>query len=191
MQKRGGYGNMGGASGRSNRSDVPKQYPKSANFARLPTGLEVAHDEAGAPHSARAAVKSWSSTGGVREATFKKKPPSNAKLDGNSAVGFAVILQQAERPYSLSSLSDTDDAEDPSVALLMEELILKVEEDGMRTGPANSILPLATAQVRSSSRPPLSEPTVEDSSRPSEMGEVQTTPKPRTLDPDPDPTPKP
>lgn len=124
--KRGGYGGLGQSKATGEgpaAADKKKVFPKSANFARMPTGLEVEEDEKEAPQSARAAVRSWSASGGMREATFKKK-----HAPANKAVGFGIILQAAERPYSLSSLNDADDEDEGVVvAALMEELIIQVE----------------------------------------------------------------
>lgn len=73
--KRGGYGKM--SSDRDENQRVKKIYPKSANFQRQETGLELDDgDMKEAPQSARAAMRSWSASGGEREATFKKRPPS-------------------------------------------------------------------------------------------------------------------
>ena len=130
---RGGYGNLKRGGAAAPPAAQPKAFPKSANFARMPTGLEVDdEDRMPTPQSARAAVRSWSSTGGMREATFKKKrPPSNGAFGG----GGLSILAQAQKPYSQSSLTSADEEaadsdEEFSVAMLVEELILRVENEG-------------------------------------------------------------
>ena len=109
----------------------PRSYPKSANFA-LPK-VEPEEDEEERPQSARAAIRSWSESGGAREATFKKRPPSDGKLEQQRrAVGFASVLQAAEAP-----MDDADGA--GTVALWLEQLILKVEEeDALARGGSNS-----------------------------------------------------
>ena len=141
LKKSGGYGKLSAGAGPSASGSASpptasaKVYPKSANFTRMATGLEV-EDLDEAPRSARAAVRSWSASGGNRDATFKKKSTSkmsSANLDraGNpkSAVGFAVIIAAAERPYSNSSFPDEIEEDGSTVALLLEELIIRLESD--------------------------------------------------------------
>ena len=74
----------------------PRSSPKSANFALAK--VEPEEDEEERPQSARAAIRSWSESGGAREATFKKRPPSDGKLgEQRRAVGFASVLQAARQ----------------------------------------------------------------------------------------------
>ena len=126
----GGGGSGGGCSGGGGSSSsngllvappLKKALPKSANFARQLTGLEVNDDEDERPQSARAAVRSWSDSGGMRDATFRKKSGHRTP----SSVGFATVLAAADLPWR--HLDPTGDDEDAggAVALLMEELILQ------------------------------------------------------------------
>jgi hypothetical protein len=103
--QRGGYGTLNRSVDGARPGAAPdRQYPKSANFA-LPVPEPMA-DEVEAPHSARAGTKSWSSTGGLREATFKKRPlPRDDGGGSGSALGFASVLQASEASEVASGLS--------------------------------------------------------------------------------------
>jgi hypothetical protein len=156
----GGYGNLkrggggGGGYGKlaNNKAPevnkAPKVYPKSANFARMPTGLELEEGDVDTqPQSARAAVRSWSATGGMREATFKKRPASREFSDKrrpNSAVGFASILNLADQ------MAVDDPNEDVSVAMIVEELIVQVENEGagMRPWAEASVASLSVGRLQ-------------------------------------------
>ena len=121
----GGGGSGGGGSSSSNgllvAPPLKKALPKSANFARQLTGLAVKDDEDERPQSARAAVRSWSDSGGMRDATFRKKSGHRTP----SSVGFATVLAAADLPWRhLDPAGDDEDA-GGAVALLMEELILQ------------------------------------------------------------------
>ena len=125
---------------------APRVYPKSANFAIAADGTRDSRrtgdfdvdEEQEAPQSARAAVRSWSASGGTREATFKRRPASHGKFgnDGGgnvaSAVGFAVILNAADNTLRTRSRGSFDEEEDDDqdasvVALWLEQLIVKLE----------------------------------------------------------------
>lgn len=94
------------------RLDRQASRPKSlATFGRVTNDLEV-HDEGEEQaQSARAATRSWSYTGGTRDASFKKKPklpfsdadtnPVQPKPQNQRAVGFASVL-------SLSGWAESD-----------------------------------------------------------------------------------
>lgn len=105
----GRYGNLKKAGGPSEGLTGLKAHvaPKSANFAVQKRESEFEQEDTDVPQSARAAVGSWSASGGTREASFKKRPPSSGTLsESQSAMGFAVVLQAADgaRPLSLASL---------------------------------------------------------------------------------------
>lgn len=134
----GGYGNMkkkaAGASGGA--TPATKAYPKSANFALGSAAGDKDEDQpADGSQSARASVRSWSATGGMREATFKKRCNSCSAAERQHAVGFAVVLQAAEHGSRPSSCASLDGAEPPpdstrhdsAVALWLEQLIVKLE----------------------------------------------------------------
>ena len=121
----GGGGGGGGGSSSSNgllvALPLKKALPKSANFARQLTGLEVDDDEDERPQSARAAVRSWSDSGGMRDATFRKKSGRRTP----SSVGFATVLAAADQPWHHLGPAGDDEDTGGAVALLMEELILQ------------------------------------------------------------------
>ena len=104
---------------------VQRAYPKSANFA-LAKLESVSQSEV--PQSARAAnSRSWSASGGVRDATFRKQrlgAPKNA-LDTNP-VGFSVVLGAADD----MGASMADD-EASAIALCLEQMLVKVEDLNM------------------------------------------------------------
>ena len=117
---RGGYGALGGAHSRVEKQATfreleeqrAKSRPQTLGAAALQK-LEMEQIEE-APQSARAAVTSWSLTGGAREASFRKKRPVVMDDDSGSfvksasrppsSVGFATVL-------SLSGWSDVDASE--------------------------------------------------------------------------------
>lgn len=94
-----------------------------------------------APHaaessqSARGDVKSWSATGGMREATFKKKgggADGRGAGAGHTSLGFAAVLKAADEGKAEA---------DESVAVVVEDLLLRLEGglrlDG-RSSPSDS-----------------------------------------------------
>ena len=104
---------------------MPRVYPKSANFALPVRESEADPDEA--PQSARAAVRSWSTSGGMREATFKKRPASSSSFGkaNGGAVGFAVILNAAdEAPRSRGSLDGDEEDEEEGASVRARAAVL-------------------------------------------------------------------
>jgi hypothetical protein len=118
--RRSAYGNLAPPAGRTlerrptlARLDREASRPKSlATFGRPANDLEVDDEEEAQAQSARAAFRSWSYTGGTRDASFKKRPKLPFSSDGDGevtlpkpqnqrAVGFASVL-------SLSGWSEID-----------------------------------------------------------------------------------
>ena len=124
-------------------ADVPvadkRQYPKSANFA-LPVA-EKPEDDEERPQSARAATRSWSASGGTREATFKKRrgPPRGGTDGKSNAIGFATVLSAAS--FGSVDMDEANEDESGAVALWLEGLVLKLENEAARVkSQANSPL---------------------------------------------------
>lgn len=127
---------------------VPRVYPKSANFATERVSYLVDHeDSTEQPQSARAAVRSWSASGGMREATFRKRPPSYTHEGVSTGLGFASVLNAANAPKWSESRDGNDDS--GAIALCVEHLIVRLEagDNGcdetfrlVAAGPAGSVL---------------------------------------------------
>jgi len=107
---------------------VPRVYPKSATFERV-SDLADYEESAELPQSARAAVRSWSASGGMREATFRKRPPSHSQLGAGAAsgLGFATVLNAANAPKWSESRAGDDSG---AIALCVEHLIVRLEAGG-------------------------------------------------------------
>ena len=114
-QRRGAYGGLGaGPPGRGlqrtptyARLDRQASRPKSLATFNHSNDLELSEEQTDheRPQSARAASRSWSLTGGTREASFKKRAvvlpadhsadPAEPKAHHKRAVGFAAVLSMS------------------------------------------------------------------------------------------------